>query len=515
MLLKTRFYLPPVRPKAVIRNRLLQPLAQLHGGELLAVIAPAGYGKTTLVSQWLRHNPHVSAWLALDQTFITPALFWRYLIQAIQNMQPKVGLQALTLLNDTEQRDFHQVVISLLNELDSLTEKVHSDQPITLVLDDFHLVDNSEVLEQFNLFLDHLPPSIRLILITRNEPEIAFARRLANNQLKLISTPELIFTHDEINTFLHETMELTLDPTQLHSLEEATEGWIVGLQLAALALQQQTPERHPLPTNTANGNDQENTEQQGIGRHVTDYLFNEVFNLQPNTIQKLLIKTALVDKFCAGLINQILDTHQGVEFISEIDRRNLFLIALDNHQTWFRYHDLFKQFLQNQLKRLAPTEISSLQEKVVSWFEDAGYLDDAIHHSIRFQQWQKSISLLEMVIEEKLALGHYQILDYWISQLPEEEIHSPAIIEARKKLEKHPLRHTPSKQANEETKLSSEPLTEKEKEVMSLIAQGLSNKEIAETMQISLNTLKVHIRNLYGKMGVENRQQALLKSWQQ
>lgn len=517
MLLKTRFYLPPVRPNAVVRHRLLEPLANVQGGELLTLLAPAGYGKTTLVSQWLRCYPHVSAWLALDQTFITPALFWRYLIQAMQNMQPNLGQEALVILNDKEQRDFQHVVVSLLNDLDSLTDKVHSTQAITLVLDDFHLVDNSEVLEQFNLFLDHLPPSIRLILITRSEPDIAFARRLANNQMKLISTQDLVFTHDEALAFLKETMGLALDASQLESLEQTTEGWIAALQLAALALQQQATEKQSFNSTPPTHQDQDHSIQQGIDRHITDYLFNEVLNLQPDDIQDLLLKTALVDKFCAGLINRLLETHHGVEFINDIERRNLFLIALDNHQTWYRFHDLFKQFLNNQLTRLTPPEITQLQKKAVEWFEEAGYLDEAIHHSIRYQQWQKAIALLEMVVEEKLSLGHYQILDHWIAQVPKHELHSPLIIETQKRLRKHPLRqsHPPQPhKANAGNSLSSEPLTEKEKEVMSLIAQGLTNKEIAEAMQISLNTLKVHIRNLYGKMGVENRQQALLKSWQ-
>ncbi len=499
MLLKNRFYLPPLREHCVERHQLITKLNSSSGGQLVLVSAPAGYGKTTTVSQWLHRHPHAFAWLTVDRMQSSPDILWEYIINALQTTQPTLGVNAISLLKSSAHSSFEPVIISLLNDLDDLCTNNATKDPITLILDDFHHVENTITLQLMNLFLDHLPPSIRIILTSRKQPSLAIARRRANNQVIELSESDLAFQLTEGRDFFNHTMGLSLNDDAINTLCQQNEGWAVGLQLAALSLQQSLSSLDNL------------LDRQAIDRHISDYLFDEVFSQQSKALQDFLIITSSIPRFCAGLCNALMQENDNLTLIKQLDKLNLFLVPLDNHRTWFRYHDLFRQFLLQHFNEL-DTQLKKQNYQISSaWLEDAGYLEEALDQFILLQDWINSTRLLKQVAPEKIEQSHNDSLLKWIAQIPNEytstislPVSSTATTQTLSKTAQ------PLKSQTVKTTLT-EPLTRRESQVMALVSQGLSNKHIATELNISLNTLKVHIRNLYGKMGVENRSQAMVK----
>ncbi len=487
MLLKTRFYLPPLRDQAIIRSALLDVLKQSAGGELILVSAPAGYGKTTLISQWLHLQPHTFAWLSLDFEHNLPTLFWEYVITALNLVQPEIGAESLESLSHQANTNLQPVIVTLLNELDRLSVDNRSKQPITLVWDDFHHIKNHQIVQQCNLLLDHLPSTLRIVITARETPPLALARRRANGQLVQLGIEELRFNQEESRQFFQHTMALSVAPDLTATLCGKTEGWIAGLQLAALSLK-----RNPADTETL-------LTEEGVNRHIADYLLEEVFaGLAPET-QLFLLYSAIPRRFCAGLLNAMLNRTGTQDTLVTLDNSHLFLVALDNHRTWFRFHDLFRQFLVQRLRLIEKINVSAHALSAIQWFENNGYYEDAIELSLEWSAFNETARLLKQYQLLNATVEADARVAQWIGRLPQsysnlKEAHSTAQTQQALLMEER-----------------VEPLTFQEKRVLELISQGLSNKAIADKLHISANTLKVHIRNLYGKMGVETRTQALLK----
>lgn len=483
MLLKTRFYIPPLRKQSVIRHALIKRLDATSGGELIVVSAPPGYGKTTLLSQWLHTMPHTFAWLALDETQSNPVTFWQYFIEALRGVQPNLGAEAARILveenskhgeNLSPQR-LSAIVISLLNDLDSISTRNSGADPITLVLDDFQKLTNPELLNSLNVFLDHLPPAIRIAITTRSEPFLNLSRRRANHQLTEILGEELTFDIADGLHFLRDTMGLNLEQDEAETVLAKTEGWAVGLQLVALALQRQQRDVRTamadIPLQGAATQDYPGAQNSTLNRDIADYLFDEVFMQQPADLRAFLVLTAIPSKFCAALANELVGRHDSMHTLKQIDQQNLFLVPLDNHRTWYRYHDLFRQFLLHRLDELPLVDRQSAIQTANQWIDEGGYSDIVTHTGF-----------------EILPVSGNAI------------IAKPAEVDADNNVLGASTEASPL-----------EPLTKRETQVMAYLSEGLSNKQIAALLNISLNTLKVHIRNLYGKMGVENRSQALVK----
>ena len=503
MLLKTRFYLPPLRKQSVYRSSLVDKLNQSSGGELVIIAAPAGYGKSTLVSQWLHHFPHTFAWLTLDSSHNAPLQFWRYILNALQSIQPTVGIKAKRLIEQKEAFPVSDIVISLLNDLDQLSSHSESNKvqtvnsAITLVLDDFHLLENKQLLSLINLFLDHQPSGIRLVITSREEPPLALARRRANNQLVTFTSKDLAFSFEESQQFFTDAMALELEESTVNTLLKGTEGWVAGLQLAALSLK------------SGNSNTEELVKNTGLDRHIEDYLFEEVFSCQADEIQSFLIKTSLAPRFCAGLTNKITDSNNSQTVLIKLEQANLFLVPLDNHRIWYRYHDLFRQFLLQRFRQLSSETQCSYHAHAANWYEQSGYIEEAIDQHLLCNQWLSAITLMKALTSEANNTIDSAQLERWRDCLPPPEAAGIAPLLSTERTS------TPSLTETTTLIQGAEPLTQREKEVLTLVTQGHPNKIIAEKLHISLNTLKVHIRNLYGKIGVENRTQILVKMNQQ
>lgn len=504
MLLRTRFYIPPLKPEHLVRTQLIERLQHTRGAELVLISAPAGYGKTTLVSQWLHAHSQSFSWLIMDKSHSIVEAFWRNIIGALQTLIPNIGQQSLQYLHD---EDIEQAVVALLNDLDRLDVSQESDHAYTLVMDDFHKADSEDNCTSFNVFLDHLPPSLRVVMTVRQNPALALARRRANGQLVEIQQQDLAFNTEECFEFLQQRLTLqgsqneTISQAQALALTQATEGWITGIQLSAMSSLRFKNNTDSLTKTTNND----------LNRDMADYLFEEVFSQQSKSLQQFLLLSACVEKFCPALTNNLCHIENSYHIIKQLEDTNLFVIALDNHRTWYRYHDLFRQFLLINFQTLTTKQQQNLHLTAARWFEENGYYEQAYHHCIILQDWDMCSALFESIAEEKIALGMQHSLPNLLIRLPTDI----AKFLSKKFNLDNPKEciHKKESAVQIERLIEGlvEPLTKREAQVMTLVQQGLNNKEIAEKLFISVNTLKVHIRNLYGKMGVENRTQALLK----
>lgn len=486
MLLKTRFYLPPLRANTLPRGRLLERMNDSGGGSLVLVSAPAGYGKTTLVSQWLHSRPHRFTWLSLGSEHDVLDVFWQYAIQSLQQIQPQLGHEAQSIWLQSPRRNYASVVISLLNDLDALAERNQSDDPITLVLDDFHLIKNPQLLSLFSTFLDHLPSSIRVVMTSRDAPDLNLSRRRANGQLLQLTMDDLRFNDDEAVAFFQQNSPLPQAEQMAVALGHKTEGWAAGMQLVALSLKQNAMQAETLLASTA------------LDRHISDYLLDEVFCGQSEELKQFLMLTALAPRFCAGLSNAVSERSDGQSIITQLESSDLFLVALDNHRTWYRYHDLFRRFLLQQVEQWHESSRLQACQRALTWLEENGYYDDAVELCVQQGAWQQAVRLLNS--DWMQSVEYQQKQQHWLAQIPADWLTKVATKSS-----------VAARSDDLEPFATVEPLTHREQAVLALIAEGMSNKAIADQLHISLNTLKVHIRNLYGKMGVENRTQALLK----
>ncbi len=324
-LLVTKLYIPPARSDLVARPHLIKQLDEALSGphKLILLSAPAGFGKTTLVAEWLWHLDQPAAWLSLDQDDNDPAHFWRYVIAALQTKDELLGRTMQAALEGPQVPSLKPLITSLINDLVTLP------LPLILVLDDYHLIDNDTIHDSLNFFLDHLPPRMRLVITTRADPPLALSRRRGQAQILETRTADLRFSLAEASTFLNAVNDLNLSAEDVHILEQRTEGWIVGLQLAALSLRQQA-DRHAFVKAFA-----------GDDRYVVDYLLEEVLQQQSPQIQNFLLQTSILDRMCGPLCEAVTGIENAQALLHHLEQANLFIVPLDNRRTWYRYHHLF------------------------------------------------------------------------------------------------------------------------------------------------------------------------------
>ncbi|MCB0034340.1 MAG: hypothetical protein KDE51_09985, partial [Anaerolineales bacterium] len=388
-ILQTKLLKPRPRPLLVPRPHLWQKLKQGLSGKLTLVTAPAGYGKTTLVSTALEQMGHFGAWIALDERDNDPQRFLAYLAAAVQ------GAGILWQPESAE-------LPSLINQLTTYAS------PVRLVLDDYHLITTTAVHEWVAFLIDHAPPNFHLILTSRVEPPLPLARWRARGQLQEIGFQELLFAETETAVLLNQLHALDLSAADLQTLTERTEGWITALQLSALSLRQRAPaERRPFIQNFA-GND----------RHLFDYLLTEVMAQQPAARQTFLQYTAFLTELNAASCAAVLE-HPPTEMqqmLQAIEQENLFLIPLDNRREWYRYHHLFADFLRQQLTQRDPSAIPLLHQRASRWYAAHGRLDAAVSHSLLAEDWPQVAELLQT--EDLLRhLSPHKILSS-LAQLP-------------------------------------------------------------------------------------------------
>ena len=388
--LGTKLHVPSPRRELVARARLVD---QLRAGpeampRLLLVSAPAGFGKTTLLSQWLSAPvPDATmtvAWLSLDPDDDDLHRFLTHLVAAVQIALPEAGAEAAALLATNQRPPAEDVLVGLVNDLDTLAG------PTVLALDDYHVIDEPAVHDAVTFLLDNLPPQVTLALTTRADPPLPLARLRARGELREIRAADLRFTTEEAADFLNDVMALRLDPVHVAALEERTEGWVAGLQLAALSARARTEP----------GADIDGFVQAFSGSHrfVLDYLLEEVLDSQTDDVRSFLLDTCILDQLTGPLCDVLTDRSDGQEALDALERANLFVVALDDHRQWYRYHHLFADALRSRLTAHDPGRAPLLHRRAAGWYAEQGLLPDAVAHAIVGGDGERAADLVELLI---------------------------------------------------------------------------------------------------------------------
>ncbi len=405
-ILITKLHVPSRRPDLVARPRLVERLdagvRQQH--RLTLVSAPAGYGKTTLVTDWLAGQDLPIAWLSVDEADNDPHRFLEYLVAALQRLDPEYGAGMRSLLHGSQTIDDTVCLTLLLNDLAA------ADDLQIVVLDDCHLIKKTEVHEMLDFLLEYAPRTFHLVLLTREDPPLALSRLRARGQLTEFRAADLRFTSEEIAAFFRETLDLTLDADAVSKLAARTEGWIASLQLAGSALRSQKEQSAFLERFS------------GSHRYVIDYLLDEVLRQQPPEVRDFLIRTSILERFCAPLCDALLAPDDGApdspadEILRDLERANLFLVPLDDDRTWYRYHHLFADVLRSDLSsEMART----LHRRAAGWYVEAGRQHEAIRHALAAEDFTTAATWITTAAEGLIRNGRIVTLLDWLDVLPQ------------------------------------------------------------------------------------------------
>jgi LuxR family maltose regulon positive regulatory protein len=426
-LLATKLAVPRWRRGLVARPRLSERLNLGAEAKLTLVSAPAGFGKTTLLAAWLTAAPatdRAAAWLSLDRGDNQPAAFWTYLIAALQTAVPGVGASAHSLLQAPRPPPIETVLATLLNELSALTNDV------VLVLDDYHVVDARDVQEGMGFLLERLPPRVHLVLATRADPALPLARLRARGELVELRAADLRFTPVEAATFLRDSMGVTaLAPADVTLLDERTEGWAAGLQLAALSLRGRSDAAAFIAGFA------------GSNRHVVDYLAEEVLRLQPQPVRRFLLHTAVPERICGSLADALTDTsgagagdnagdnaRPGQEMLEELERAGVFLVPLDEERRWYRYHQLFADVLRAHLADEQPGQVPDLHRRASAWYARHGEPAHAIRHALAAPDFERAAGLVALAARATLRGSRSARLLEWLRVLPDDVVRTRPVL---------------------------------------------------------------------------------------
>ena len=404
-LLTTKLYIPPARSKSVPRLRLsnkLDMMLQMARCRLILITAPPGFGKTTLLSEWLLHNHIPAAWISLEESDDDPVRFWNYGLTALGSLLKESGNEDNLPVYSLQIPSLENFLIGIINRLENIT------QDFALVLDDYHLIQNQDILKGIQFVLEHLPLKMHLVIVSRSVPVLPLARWRVRNELIEIDATDLRFTTEETTAFLNEVMGLTLNDKAIAALETRTEGWVAGLQLAGLSLQ---------------GRDVQNTNNfieslTHTHRFVLDYLAEEVLALQSPDVQSFLLETSILDSLGADLCQAVTGRPDCQSMLEWLERSNLFVTPLDAEHHWYRYHGLFLEFLRTYLRSHRPEIIVDLHRRASIWYEHNNQIQDAVSHRLSAQDYNEVADLIEKFAENLLMQGEDPTLRSWFDQLP-------------------------------------------------------------------------------------------------
>ncbi|MEZ4735054.1 MAG: LuxR C-terminal-related transcriptional regulator [Caldilineaceae bacterium] len=402
-LLQTKLYVPSPRPQLVPRPAVTAKLQQGVAFPLTLVAAPAGFGKTTLISEWIAQSGRSAAWLSLDTEDNDPERFFVYLIAALRTVHTHIGETTLASLQARQLPATTTLLTPLINDLSQLAD------PVVLVLDDYHLITAGSIHEALTFLIEHLPPTLRLIITTRIDPPLPLARWRVRGQLAEIRADELRFGTAETTAFFNQIMGLSLSSAEITTLEGRTEGWIAALQLAGLSMQRRQ--------NTA----EFITAFSGSNRFIVDYLAEEVWQRLPVDTQRFLMQTALFERFCADLSEAVTGQPNAQATLTELEHANLFLIALDDERHWYRYHHLFRELLQQRLReQFDGTTLHALHRRAADWYVAHELTDEAIHHYLAATAVEQAADLIEEVGYETIGKSNLTRVRLWLEKLPGE-----------------------------------------------------------------------------------------------
>ena len=399
-------FVPPPRREQVLRQRLIDRLNQGIMGKLVLVSGPAGFGKTTILSEWAAQCPHPVAWLSLDEKDNDWKRFVIYLVRALQKKVGDIGGEILELLQSAMPLDEAGLITYLINQIVGVR---HS---FTIVLDDYHEISNPRIHELMLGILENQPSHMHLVVSTRADPPWPLARWRAKGELSEFRLQDLRFSIEESATLLNEVMNLGLSAEAISQLDARTEGWVAGLKMAALSLQRREDVSGFIQSFS------------GSHRFIFDYLIDEVLEGLSQEIRGFLLDTSVLERMCASLCDHIVGWTGSQQMLERLDGMNLFVVPLDDRRTWYRYHHLFKELLGQILKQSHPEQISRLHGKAREWYQQNGLVGEAIHHGLAEGNMEQVADLMEENIFEVIEHRDLALIDRWLGSLPPEVIRS-------------------------------------------------------------------------------------------
>jgi LuxR family maltose regulon positive regulatory protein len=414
-ILATKLYIPPPRTNLVPRPRLIERLnaGLIDKCALTLISAPAGYGKSSLISDWLSGGDLKACWLSLDEGDSNLSSFLSYFVAGLQKIMPNIGNGVLVTLESPLPLPTESILTSLLNEITSIPDD------FLFVLDDYHAVDSKPIDEALSFLLKHLPPQMHLVITTREDPDLPLSKLRTRGQLTELRASDLRFTPAEAAQFLNQVMGLNLSEVDITALETRTEGWIAGLQLAALSMQGRSDATRFIQTFT------------GSNRFVLDYLVEEVLRQQTEVVQAFLLRTSILERMCGPLCEAVLcaQAGSGQETLEYLERSNLFILPLDNERRWYRYHHLFADLLRQRLQQSVASStkvvgmgVAELHNRASLWFEDHGLDIEAFQHAAAAGEVDRAVQLIEGKGIPLYHRGALVPLLNWLAALPRTEL---------------------------------------------------------------------------------------------
>ncbi len=408
-LLKTKLFMPPVPSEMVHRPRLVERLLDGFKGKLTLVSAPPGFGKTTLLSECFSLSDLPVGWVSLDDDDNDPSRFWTYFISALQQIHPEVGESAMEMLESPQPPALETLLTELINDLADCGDSL--GHLCVVVLDDYHVIDDKSIQKGVAFLIDRMPRQLHVVISTRVDPPLPLARLRARGQLSEFRAGDLRFTPEEAAALLNDLIGLGLSEEDIALLDARTEGWVAGLQMAALSMR----DREDISSFVAAFG--------GSHRFVLDYLSEEVLNRQPAEVQSFLLETSILDRLTGPLCDAVTGRKNGTDILRGLEKSNLFVTPLDEQRTWYRYHTLFAELLQQRLHQLEHDKVRHLHNRASKWYERNGLIDEAISHALGAGDYERAANLIERAAEATLMRSEVTTFLGWLEALPDEVVH--------------------------------------------------------------------------------------------
>lgn len=404
LMLLTKLHIPSPPKDAIHRQRLLNELDKAQTRKLVLVSAPAGYGKTTLISDWIIQNRISAVWCSIDGRDNDPNEFFKILVTAVNRKYNEIGRSSLELLQTPGTASMQYIIELFLNDL------LHLEQETVLVLDDVHLIDNKLIFEILSTLIEYKPPHLILILSTRSDPPLPLARLRSQNEILEFRSNDLSFSQNDISNLFNKKLKLNLSDGSIKILKQKTEGWIAGLQLSALTFKGKEDVAGYIE------------KMAGDNRYIMDYLMEEVLNNQSEELNKFLLKTSILERLSGSLCDALLAGNNSQQVLESLEKNNMFLIPLDDERKWFRYHHLFADLLKQRLIIQSKSEIADLHTRASEWFEKNGFQINAIEHAIEAGNRKGALLITNKIANNLWESSQYGIIHKLGSHFTKEEI---------------------------------------------------------------------------------------------